>query len=359
MKNSAPLSCVCVYTHGILHSGRYVRHALAPGIAVSLCFGLVGPVSGQMPPRPDAGQILRETVPETTVPRPEENRLSVPPSAERPHREGETDGVAVHVTRLRLTGNKSIDSDALFAAIPELGDAVNRDCDLARLNGLADRVTAFYRRQGYLVALAYVPVQTVDEGVITIAVLEGEIDRVSLSGSAAWMGYSEETIRRFSEANLCGGATEDCAGQGVQQASIERALGVVADLPGIAGTTGTLAPGGRPGTSSLDLDVSAGRRWVGSLSADNYGNRYVGRERLGAGLRLNNPSGGGDWLSIDMISSGRGLNYGVIDYNRPFGYAGGRIGVSTTRRPTPSVPRSIRRMRMAMRRRSRPTLATR
>lgn len=289
---------------------------------------LSGPVDAQTPPRPDAGQILRETVPEAPVPRPEENRLSVPHAVERPPSEGETDGVAVHVTRLRLTGNNNIDSDAVFAAIPELGEAVGRDCNLAQLNGLADRVTAYYRRQGYLVALAYVPVQTVDEGVITIAVLEGEIDRLSLSGSAARMGYSEETIQRFAEANLCGGATEGCAGQGVQQAPIERALGVVADLPGIAGTTGTLAPGGRAGTSSLDLDVSAGRRWVGSLSADNYGNRYVGRERLGAGLRLNNPTGGGDWLSIDMISSGRGLNYGVIDYNRPFGYAGGRIGVS-------------------------------
>lgn len=262
------------------------------------------------------------------VPQPKENRLSVPPATERPPSEGEPDGVVVHLTKLRLTGNKSFDSDALFAAIPELGDAVGRDCDLTRLNGLADRVTAYYRRQGYLVALAYVPAQTVDEGIITIAVLEGEIDRISLSGSAARMAYSEETIRRFAEANLCERASEGCAGQGVQQAPIERALGVIADLPGIAGTTGTLAPGGRAGTSSLDINVSAGRRWVGSLSADNYGNRYVGRERLGAGLRLNNPTGGGDWLSVDMISSGRGLNYGVIDYNRPFGYSGGRIGVS-------------------------------
>lgn len=149
MTNPIPLLCLRVYTHGIMHSGRYVRHAVALGAAVSLCFGLVGPVAGQMPQRPDAGQILRETVPETTIPQPDENRLSVPPAAGRPQRKGETDGIAVHVTRLRLTGNESIDSDALFAAIPELGDAVGSDCDLERLNGLADRITAYYRRRGY------------------------------------------------------------------------------------------------------------------------------------------------------------------------------------------------------------------
>jgi len=51
---------------------------------------------------------------------------------------------------------------------------------LSELTGLADRISALYAERGYALAVAIVPVQTVVDGVVHLAVIEGRIDQITV-----------------------------------------------------------------------------------------------------------------------------------------------------------------------------------
>ena len=49
---------------------------------------------------------------------------------------------------------------------------------VGRLQEVADDVTRYYRDKGLILAQAFVPVQTVDEGIVHIQIMEGVLGRV-------------------------------------------------------------------------------------------------------------------------------------------------------------------------------------
>ncbi|WP_218832196.1 POTRA domain-containing protein, partial [Enterococcus faecalis] len=51
---------------------------------------------------------------------------------------------------------------------------------LADLRGIAAKVADYYRQQGYFVAQAYLPAQEVNDGRVTVAVVEGRYGAISL-----------------------------------------------------------------------------------------------------------------------------------------------------------------------------------
>ena len=65
------------------------------------------------------------------------------------------------------------------------------------------------------------------------------------------------------------------------------------------------------------------------MDADNAGNPYTGEYRVGASVNLNNPMGRGDQASLRVLTSGKGLQYGRVAYQVPFGRA--TLGVSYSR----------------------------
>ncbi|WP_319238538.1 ShlB/FhaC/HecB family hemolysin secretion/activation protein [uncultured Propionivibrio sp.] len=164
-------------------------------------------------------------------------------------------------------------------------------------------------------------------GTVAINVLEGKVDHGRIGESA---GYAPDVLQRFLDQSLCGRATPDCAGVPMQRAPIDRAIGIIADLPGVNSVGGTLSPGGPIGTSDLTLDATADPDRVWTIGVDNFGNRYIGRDRVSTGVRMNNPTGIGDRLIADLITSGRGMSNGYLEYSLPIGYAGWRTGLSAT-----------------------------
>ncbi len=83
----------------------------------------------------------------------------------------------------------------------------------------------------------------------------------------------------------------------------------------------TLTPGASVGASDLIVDLTPGQRVTGSIEADNAGNYYTGRYRIGATVNLNNPLGLGDVLSVRALTSGSGMTYGRASYQMQFGKA--------------------------------------
>ncbi len=220
------------------------------------------------------------------------------------------EGGRIAVTSLRISGARLYDENTLLAVT---GFVARNDASLADLQVLADRITAHYRKAGYFAAQAYLPPQDVRDGAITIAVLEGRYGAVSLRNDA---GLNERLVR-----NALTGVT---SGDVIATEPLETRLLALSDLPGV-NVRSSLAPGAEPGTSDLMVNVTPGRRVTGNVDADNGGNRYTGRYRLGATLNLNNPLGLGDVASLRLLTTGKGLQYARAAYQMQVGR--GQVGI--------------------------------
>lgn len=204
-----------------------------------------------------------------------------------------TDQTRVVVKNLRITGAQAFPEAALLEAS---GFQPQAAMSLADLRGLAERVSDYYHARGYFVARAYLPAQDIQDGVVTLAVLEGRYGAVAIRNASRLKdGVAMDLM-------------EPVTGDAVTTAPLERSLLLLTDLPGVQ-VRSTLTPGASVGSSDLLLDVAPGPLVSGSVEGDNHGNRYTGRERVGASLNLNNPSGYGDLANVRLLTSGQGLNY--------------------------------------------------
>ncbi|HEV8458706.1 MAG TPA: POTRA domain-containing protein, partial [Methylomirabilota bacterium] len=119
----------------------------------------------------------------------------------------------------RVTGATVFPPEKLHTLLAE---GEGRALTLAQIEGLAARITAFYRERGYILARAYVPAQEMRDGVIEIAVLEGRVGRIEVNG-VRW--YDPDYIRSYvqppSEARV------------FELGSFERGMLLLNDLPGL------------------------------------------------------------------------------------------------------------------------------
>ena len=217
----------------------------------------------------------------------------------------------ITVNQLRVTGAKAYSEADLLALT---GFQSGREFSLTDLRAMAARVADHYHRNGYFVAQAYLPAQDIVNGQVTIAVVEGQYGKISLN--------NQTNVSNNLAGNLLGGLN---SGDPVTAAPLETRLLLLSDLPGVV-VKSTLVPGASVGTSDLMVDLTPGRRVSGSIDADNAGNYYTGRYRLGATVNVNEPLGLGDVASLRVLTSGKGLNYARGSYQLQFGKA--TVGVA-------------------------------
>jgi hemolysin activation/secretion protein len=224
--------------------------------------------------------------------------------------------MAFRVTTIQITGNTRIDTAQLHALVQ---NAEGQDLTLAALDAVVERITAHYRRQGFPLARAIVPGQTLMAGVLQVQVIEARSNAVMLDN---------QTL--LNDALLRSALTEIESGQVIEQAPLDHALLSLSDIPGVV-VQATMKPASRAGTTDLLVTTTARSAWVsGSTVLDNYGNGYVGRARVGQNLRLIDPFKlrTGAALDINVLSSGSGLNYGRVAYETVLSGAVTRVGAS-------------------------------
>jgi hemolysin activation/secretion protein len=225
----------------------------------------------------------------------------------------------VHVKAYRITGNTVFADGTLLPLIA----ARTGDLSLTELQNVADVVAAYYRNQGYLLTLAYIPQQEIEQGTITIAVLEGRYDRIGVDDKAR---LDQERAERMLAQALC--KAGDCAGTLIRRQPLERGLLLLNDTPGVHAAA-QLAPGQRIGTSRLDVNVDAEPLTAGSVQLDNMGGHYSGSTRAIGTVQLNSPAGIGDQLTLQGVAAARrgDTRYGMLEYELPLGYSGLRANV--------------------------------
>ena len=226
------------------------------------------------------------------------------------------DSVTITVTRLQITGAQAYSEAQLLALTGFQSGSLLTLTDLRRMAGaIADH----YHRNGYFVAQAYLPAQDIQDGVVSIAVIEGHYGQVVLR--------NQTNVSNGLANDLLGGIN---SGDPVLSAPLESRLLLLSDLPGVK-VSSTLVPGSAAGTSDLLVDLNQGPRVNGSIDADNAGNRYTGANRIGATVNLNEPAGHGDVASLRALTSGSGLNYVRGAYQMQFGKATAGVAYSALR----------------------------
>lgn len=281
---------------------------------MALCLlvaSITAPQRLQAQVRPDAGQTLESLRPPPPVST-RNSEAALPTEQERPALTA-TNTYRVPVLRWLITGAEAFPTSELRLL---LQDRVGLKLTLDELNAAADRITAHYRRHGYLLARAYVPAQKIKNNEVEITILEGHLATINIDNSSNLSAaLVNDHIDRI-----------DTAGP-VQGRQIERSLLLLNDLPGVE-VRSTLQPGAAVGTSDLDLQLRATQSLDGSIDADNYGNRYTGDLRAGGTLNVNSPFHRGDLFSLRATTAGSGMTYGRAAWQTPIGGNGVYAGIA-------------------------------
>jgi hemolysin activation/secretion protein len=221
--------------------------------------------------------------------------------------------ITLVVNHLRVINAHAFSEKELLATA---GFEPGSELTLSGLRDFAAKIADYYHRRGYFLAQAALPAQDIVDGIVTIAVVEGEYGNIVLRNQSK---LSDALAHQLLD-GLDSGDT-------ITIAPLESRLLRLSDLPGV-NIKSTLTPGASVGASDLIVDVTPGRRVSGSFDADNSGSRYTGAYRAGATLSFNNPFGYGDAATLRAFSSFDGLNYGRAAYQRQL--LGADIGVAFT-----------------------------
>ena len=249
----------------------------------------------------------------------------ISPPVLNPSAESSPVPVQMTVLGFNFTGNDNIPTKTLESLV---GDYVNRQLDLPALDAVADRVSRYYRQQGYSVARAYIPPHTSIEGVVQIAILEGKYALVNLRNTSV---IDSDRLSKTIANNVCAGDTlAQCKNQVITDEPLERAVLLMRDLPGMTANV-NLQAGATMGTSDLGIHAKDTAAHAVSIGFDNYGTKSTGVTRMSVNADFNNPAHNGDQLSLGITTTGTHSNSGNVSYSVPVDYSGMRVGASLAR----------------------------
>jgi hemolysin activation/secretion protein len=137
----------------------------------------MAPISSAVSAPPAAGAIPLLQIPPTPMQQREAPKLEIKQQdVQAPNTSADTK--KIQVNQLKITGAKIYDESELIA----LTDFVpGSNLSLTDLRIMTSKIADFYRANGYFLAQAYLPTQTIKYGVVTIAVIVGEYGNVTIN----------------------------------------------------------------------------------------------------------------------------------------------------------------------------------
>jgi hemolysin activation/secretion protein len=220
------------------------------------------------------------------------------PSLLEPSKQGSQDGISpsfgkksphvptgqtkrVKISSITISGNKEYSSDELLAVLTdkETGKLPLGRLTFDEIQALADKITEFYRQNGYVVSQAVLPEQDVSNGHLTIKVVEGHVDSVRFGKTP----NPDTDYKSVFEQNF-----KPESGP-IKKEDLNRALKLSAEATGTH-MTANIEAGTKPGGSDLVVDATALPRFFYGFGADNFGTKSLGVYR---GTVF---TGGNSWL---------------------------------------------------------------
>ena len=243
-------------------------------------------------------------------------RLPVP-EAPKAEAQKPLQGQTIVVQEFRFKGNTLLSNEELRSALAPL---LGRPLDFARLQSSSVLVADLYRNKGWVVQ-TFLPGQSIEQGSVTIEIVEAVYGQTLVAGESATRVPKEDVLQIF--------ARQQQSGKFLNIHAVDRALLLADDLPGIT-VSGALAEGAQAGQTDLVLQL-ADEPWLNAnVSTDNTGAVSTGTARVMAALNLNSPTFRGDAINLNAMAS-KGTRYARLAYGLPLGADGWRFGVNASR----------------------------
>ncbi len=182
----------------------------------------------------------------------------------------------------------------------------------AQLLQARSAITQLYVDKGYVTSGAYIPPQTLKDGIVTVQVLEGTLEDIKISGNNHLKTYY---------------VRDRLALAGAQPLNVNQLLEGLKLLqldPLISTISADLQAGIQPGTSLLEVEVTEADPFSTTLSIDNARSPSVGTFRRKIQFNHDNLIGLGDGLTL-AYSNTDGSNSLDVAYDVPFNATNGTV----------------------------------
>lgn len=271
---------------------------MKPQTLTLLTFGIL---SANLAHATDAGTILRDVATQPTV----APATITPLMAETS--DISTDTTPISVRDVVLVGSTLLSAHKVE---PHLASIRGTSTTFGGLQSLARTISDEYHKAGYPLATVIIPPQRLENGVVRLQVIEGSIGDVVVNNASR---VSDKAVKSYLDKSIK-------TGQPLNQADSERALLLIKDLAGTDNVNYRLQGGQNSTDLVVELDKS--RLMDGFVQVDNYGSKSTGEVRTRAGVNLNSPFGRGEKLSVQAMSSFKGVDYARLSADVPVGYDG-------------------------------------
>ena len=208
-----------------------------------------------------------------------------------------------------VTGSSVFSREELAVAVESYQ---NRPLTLPELFQARSIITKLYTDKGYINSGAYIPPQELDDGTVTIAVLEGQLEEINVTGT------------KHLDSDYIKSRLESAAIAPVNVESLLEALQLLRLDPLIANVSAELSAGVRPGTSLLDIQVEEADVFNISTSFNNNRSPSVGTNQRSVGLNHGNVFGFGDKFNFNYTNTD-GSDSFDLSYQVPFNAKNGTI----------------------------------
>lgn len=220
--------------------------------------------------------------------------------------------LSVYLTDVNFQGATAVPIEVLDAiAAPWLG----RQMPLSEVFSLAEAVTGEYRRRGYVLSRAVVGPQRIEDGVLTLQILEGYVDQVTIEGEAGgYRPYLESYTRPV------------LAARPTAADELSRALLLARDLRGVDVRTVVTPSATQPAAADLSLVVERDP-FEAFVAVDNRGSRWLGPIQVYGATVFNDALGMGERLSLSAVMAPEDSELGFVSatWDQPIGANGLRF----------------------------------
>jgi hemolysin activation/secretion protein len=295
----------------------FLLSALCAAMAALTATGAHAQSGGSLP---SVGDVVRDLLPAPKPALPALPAAGEAPAAAPAVAKAEPAAPTFTFKRLVLNGAASVNEAELQAlSAPYVNQAMGEEPLAALLQAVRQQLD----RAGLSLAAIGLPRIDMATGVVTVDVVEPKLGRVTVPlGSDA--PVSEARVRGLMS---WFGLTE---GGMLDVDALERVMFALNDMPGVQAKA-RLTPSGDEGIYNLAVQLAPRRAWDASVSADNQGLPAVGRIRMSASGRLNNPFGLGDNLDVQaLLTDSLGAKVGRVGYELPLAYTPMRLALAAS-----------------------------
>ena len=184
----------------------------------------------------------------------------------------EVEGERILVKRIVVEGAALLSKEEIRQITSQFE---GKQLSLVDMQKIADLITDAYRVKGYATSRAYLPPQTIREGILMIRVIEGRVGAIDIKGNRYFKTPLLKKKIKLRPHGL------------FDYSLLQKSLVYINEHPDRTAKT-VLAPGREPGTTDIIIEVEDNYPFHISFGYDNWGSRYIEKDRFSLTLEHNN-----------------------------------------------------------------------